>query len=208
MVLWQRDPKRYKEIYMDDRYELQTSNAGMEYGKVVATALEKGIETNDVLTDSAMILLPKYDIADKEITVDLKTKDGTIPLVGRPDTLDSVSKAFREYKTGKHPWTQKKAQEHLQMRFYAMIIYLKYNKLLTEAYLDWIETEPFEEEVFKGSVLVLHQKGVRPTGHVESFRVVFTLSDILKTMALTTKVAKEIEIAFAHHQVNPAIANF
>lgn len=195
IVLWQNDRKRYSEIYMDGREELRTSNAGMEYGKVVATALEKGIETDDLLTDSAMLLLPKYDIADQEIEVDMKTKSGWLKIVGRPDTLDSTTKAFREYKTGKHAWTQERAQNHLQMHFYAMVIYVKYGKLLTEGWLDWIETEWTPE-------------GVKPTGRVESFKVAFTLSDILKTMALATKVAKEIEIAYAHHVVNPAIANF
>lgn len=186
--LWQNDPARYRQIYMDGREELRHNNAGMEYGKQVATALEKGTDTDDLLTDSAMLLLPKYDIADQEIRVDMKTRDGVVPIVGRPDTLDSVTKAFREYKTGRHPWTQKKAQEHLQMRFYAMIIYLKYGVVLKEAWLDWIET--FDD---------LDSRKISPTGHVESFKVTFTLKDILETMALTSKVAKEIAIAYAAH---------
>ena len=37
----------------------------MEYGKVVADALEKGVQTGDLLTDAGMLLLPKYDVADK-----------------------------------------------------------------------------------------------------------------------------------------------
>lgn len=193
LQLWQNDKKRYKEIYFDGRDELRVSNAGMEYGKIVATALEKGTDTDDLLTDSAMFLLPKYDIADQEIDTFLKTKDGWIRILGRPDTMDSKTFDFREYKTGKTSWSQKKAQNHLQMRFYAMLIYLKHKKILKEAYLDWIETEQGPE-------------GIRPTGRVESFRVEFQLQDILATMALTSKIAKEIEIEFASHIPDPKLA--
>jgi hypothetical protein len=192
MVLWQSDPRRYEEIYMDGRDELRTSNSGQEYGKVVATALEHGRDTGDLLTDSALLLLPKYDVADQEIRVDLKTTHGWLQLVGKPDTRNSLTHAFREYKTGKHPWTAKKAQDHGQMRFYAMLIYLKFGVLLKDAHLDWIETEQGED-------------GIRPTGRVQSFRVTFTLNDILKTMAEATRVALEIESAYAAHATKPEI---
>ena len=190
--LWKRDPALYTAIYMDGRDELRTTNAGQEYGKVVATALEYSRETGDLLTDSAMLLLPKYDVADQEIRTELKTKHGWLALLGRPDTLNSKTLEWREYKTGKWPWTQKKAQEHPQMKFYAMLVYLAYKKFSEEAYLDWIATED-------------GPSGVQPTGHVESFRVTFTLNDILQTMAETTRVALEIETAFASHQTKPDI---
>lgn len=164
----------------------------MEYGKVVAEALEKERETGDLMTDSAMLLLVKYDLRDQEITTEIKTKEYIVPVIGRPDTLDSVTKAFREYKTGKGRWTQNKAQKHPQMRFYAMLIYLKYKTLTKEAWLDWIETEKTPE-------------GIKPTGRVESFHINLTMTDILETMKETVEVAKEIEIAFASHETVPEI---
>lgn len=162
------------------------NNTGLEYGKVVADALEKGVETGDLLTDAAMQLLPKYDVADKEILVELKTKDGWLQIVGRPDSMNSITKEFYEFKSGKGAWTANKAQKHPQMVFYAMLIYLKYKVALDHAHLIWIETEDTAE-------------GIKPTGKVETFLVTFTLSDILKCMTETIKVAKEIEIAFACH---------
>lgn len=188
--LWKNDPERYKGIYFDGREELRTSNNAMDYGKVVANALEKGEDTGDLLTDSAMLLLPKYDLADQEVRVELRTKDGWIPLLGRIDTRDSKSWAFREYKTGKHPWTQSKAQNHPQMHFYAMLVYLASFKQLNEAHLDWIETEEVD--------------GItKPTGRIESFKVNFTLTSILKEMAATSRIAKDIEIAWASHVRDP-----
>lgn len=187
LSLWNNDPERYAELYFDRQDFLRSSNAAMEYGKAVADSLENEQDTGDLLTDSATLMLKKYDVRDKEIWTHLDTKEGRIPIIGKPDTMDSTSFDFREYKTGKNPWTKRRAQDHLQMKFYAMVIYLAHKKLLRDAWLDWIETETTPEGV------------VVPTGYIESFRVTFSLTDILETMALTAKSAKEIEAAWAAH---------
>lgn len=191
---WQRDPRQYKDIYFDNRDELRTTNAGMAYGKVVADALEHGVETDDLLTDAAMLLLPKYDIADVEMRVDMKTKDGWITLLAKPDSLDSKTKAFMEYKTGKVAWTQAKAQGHLQMHFYATAIYLAH-KVIPDCKLVWIETEWIDGIV-------------KPTGHVEEFTVTLTMKDILACMALISRTAKAIEIAYAAHVPNKELLEY
>lgn len=184
--LWMNDRQRYIELYFNNRNEFRMSNSGLEYGKKVALALEHENETEELLTDAAMLLLPKYDVRDQEIQAEIKTKDGWLKIVGRPDMLDSKTYNFREIKTGKGAWTQNKAQKHPQMIFYAMLIYLKHKIILSEAFLDWIQTEDTPE-------------GIAPTGHVESFKVSFTLKDILDCTANTIKIAKEIELAFASH---------
>lgn len=188
--LWKNDKKRYIELYFNNKNEYRLNNSGLEYGKVLADALEKGVETGDLLTDSAMLLLPKYDVADQEIAIEIKTKDGWIPVIGRPDSLNSKTKEFFEFKTGKGAWTQNKAQKHPQMVFYAMLIYLKYKVILDHASLIWIETDDTPD-------------GVKPTGRVERFDVTFRLQDILECIADTIKIAKEIEIAFSSHVPPP-----
>lgn len=193
--LWKSDPKRYAALYFDGRDEMRVSNSGQEYGKVVADALEKGIQTGDVLTDSAMLLLPKYDVADQPIEVDMKTKHGWLHLIAKPDTFDSKTFAFREYKTGKNPWTQKKAQNHPQMIFYAVCIWLKHGVKLEKAHLDWIET-------------ALEDGVVKPTGRVETFEVTFSPEQYLETMTDMVKTALEIELAWASHQTNPELTTF
>lgn len=164
----------------------------MEYGKVVADALEKGVDTGDLLTDSAMLLLPKYDVADQKFFAELKTKDGAVMIVAQPDSLNSETKDFFEFKTGTHKWTASSAQAHPQMIFYAMAVYLKWKVILKESALIWIETTR------ENGVVV-------PTGHVESFRVTFTLKQILEEMADTARVAKEISIAWAAHEPDPRL---
>ncbi len=199
LALWKANKKKYADMYFDQRDELRTTNAGMEYGKVVADALEHGIQTGDLLTDASMQLLPKYDVADQDFIAELKTKDGWVKMLAKPDSFSSITKDFLEYKTAKTMWTQKQAQNHLQMHFYATCIYLRW-KIIPSAKLICIETEWLEGE---GG-----ERVVVPTGKVEEFPVTFTTKDILSTMALVSNAAKEIELAWASHITNPEIANF
>lgn len=185
--LWQADKTRYKEIFFNKNDGARFMNEGMAYGKIVADALEAGTETGDLLTDIAMSLLVKYEVRDVEMEGVLKTKDGEIKIVSHPDTFDPKTYAFREYKTGKVKWTQKKADNWFQLKFYAMLIYLKYGVIPPEVHLDWIET-------FKDT-----DGQIKPTGRVETFKVNIKMSDIINTMALTSKVAKEIEAEWVVH---------
>lgn len=76
--------------------------------------------------------------------------------------LDNAKKdltEFREFKTGKTPWTQKRAEEHGQITFYAILIEAETGKLPEKAYLDWIITEEDEEWIIK------------PTGEIKTFEV-------------------------------------
>lgn len=189
--LWKADKKRYIELYFNGKNEFRLNNSGLEYGKIFANALENEEEVGNLLTDTAMALLPKYDTRDKEINVELKTKQGWIKIIGRPDMLDSKTKNFREIKTGRVKWTENKAQKHPQMIFYAMIIYLAYGVLLSEAYLDWVETFEDTDGV------------VKPTGRLETFHVTFTPQQIMECMAMTSRVAKEIEIEWICHVPPP-----
>lgn len=179
--LWLADKKRYKEIFFNHNDNARFMNEGMAYGKIVADALENDQETGDLLTDMAISLLVKYDIRDKEMEGILKTKDGDIRIVSHPDTMDSKTYALREYKTGKVKWTQKKADNWFQLKFYAMLIFIIYGKVPPEVHLDWIETFKDTDDVTK------------PTGRVETFKVNIKMSDIINTMALVSRVAKEIE---------------
>jgi len=195
MTLWLSNQDKYAKLYFDNRDELRTTNAGQEYGKVVATLLERGEESGDLLTDTAMFLLPKYDLADKEITTCIDTKQGKFDLLIRPDSMDSVTKNFLEYKTGKLPWTQGKAQNHLQLKVYAAGIYNEYKVVPQDIKLIWIETHQENGEI-------------KPTGKIETFQVSYTLKDILETLALISRVAKEIEVSYAMHERNPHIDVF
>lgn len=193
VTLWQSDKTRYKEIFFNGNDGARFMNEGMAYGSIVANALENDEETGDLLTDTAMSLLVKYDVRDKEMEGVLQTKDGDIRIVSHPDTMDSKTYALREYKTGKTKWTQKKADNWFQLKFYAMLIFIIYKKIPPKVHLDWIET--FKDTDGK----------IKPTGHVESFEVKITMSDIINTMATVSRVAKEIEAEWVIYTPPPEI---
>lgn len=190
--LWKQNPTRYKELYFDNRKNL-VINESMAYGKDYADALEKETETGDLLTDASILLLKKYDVRDKEIIAEIKTKDGWLKLLGKPDTLNSKTYDFREYKTGKHAWTQSKADRHYQLLFYGSLIYMKYDVAVKDCYLDWIQTEKVS---VTGGWLDKEDK-IQPTGLVRTFKVELGLRKILENIADIIKVAKEIELAYA-----------
>lgn len=197
--LFKSDPKRYAELYFNNDKSFALNNSGLSYGKVFAESLEHEVETGDLLTDAALLLIPKMDVRDKEIAIEIKTDSGWLKIIGRPDMLDSVSKNFLEVKTGKIKWTQNKAQKHPQMIFYAMLIYLAYGVVLKDAQLVWIQTEEVITPHSPLDWLPEDRKVIKPTGHVETFKVEFTLKDILNCLAETIRVAKEIELEFAAH---------
>lgn len=194
MVLWQSDPVKYKALYFDGRDELRTTNSGQKFGKEVADALEANRDTGDILTDAAMLLLPKYDLMDQSFIAEFKEKGGPwLKIIAKPDTFNTITHEFRETKTGKQPWTQSKAQKHPQMIFYAIAIWLKYGTMNTNAYLDYVQTEQTPD-------------GIKPTGHVESFEVTFKPEDYYEFQAKMLKVAHEIQEAWAAH-ITPEYIN-
>jgi|6_EtaG_2_1085325.scaffolds.fasta_scaffold25442_5 hypothetical protein len=188
--LWESSPSQYKKLYFDGDKRYGITNSGMEFGSRVADALEHGKQTGDLLTDTAMELLPKYDIQDKEITATIKTPSGSVDILGKPDSMDSKTFDFFEFKTGKVAWTQAKADKHLQLKFYATLIYLKYMVVPKNIELIWMETH--------------NDDGVyTPTGRIERFKVEIKLVDIVDTMALISRVAKEIEAEWVVYEPPP-----
>ncbi len=196
VALWLRNPEQYKKLYFDGRDELRFTNPGMNYGKLVADALEHQTETGDLLTDAAMLLLPKYDIRDEEFRAEMKTDAGWVVVLAKPDFMNSETKDLIEIKTGRVAWTQEKADKHLQLKWYATAVYLKYDSVIPKVKLAWVETSQDTEGV------------VSPTGRIESFDVDIKLRDILDTMALISKVAKEIQVAWSAHETNPEFVNY
>jgi len=194
--LFKSDPKRYAELYFNNDKSFALNNSGLSYGKVFAESLEHEVETGDLLTDAALLLIPKMDTRDKEIAVEVKTSSGWLKIIGRPDMLDSVTKNFLEIKTGKGKWTQSKANKHSQLIFYAMLVYLKWKVVLNETTLVWVETTDVIEPHSPSDWLPEDRKVIKPTGKVETFKVEFTLKDILMCLAETVRIAKAIELEF------------
>jgi hypothetical protein len=151
----------------------------MTFGKTISTALEDDEATGDLFTDLVVSKIPKLPLREHEIKTELKTPYGVVTLLGKLDAFDENKFIVREYKTGKQPWTQARADKHGQVLLYALLVWLKYKKI-PEVWLDWAVTEDSEN-------------GVRFTGQVISFRVHITMVEIINYMGTVSKVAVGID---------------
>ncbi len=198
--LWKSSKAKYIEQYFEGRKNSIIYNDSMVFGSEFAYQIEHAQDSGDLLTDATALMLKKYDQRDQEIIAEIKTKSGWIKIIGRPDTFNSKTCDFREYKTGLRPWTQRKAEKHSQLTFYGMLIYLKHNVAPDHCWLDWIETEKVKiVNDFLGEI-----EQMKPTGKILSFKVEIGLRRILEEIADTIKVAEEIELAYASYipQIN------
>ena len=176
MSLFKRSPEQYRRYYILG--EERGTTPEMEYGKRLADVLEKGDDGKDILISGLYSLLPKYKIPEKELTAEA----GGIKLLGKLDSYNPETHDFYEYKTGKVPWTKRRADNHGQLTFYAMLIYLNY-KVLPKMKLIWAETEWDNGEIIA-------------TGRIKEFPTKRSLADILRFMADIQKIAKKISIMY------------
>lgn len=157
----------------------------MEYGKKFALAMETGDAGEDILLHAISSGVPKFTKAEYKLEAKLGTEWGDIPLLGFIDSSqDNPCDGFREYKTGQHPWTQRKVDTHGQITLYALMVYLNEKKLPKEIFLDWIET--YKDDSGKISV----------TGKVVTFETSRQIGDLLEMTTIIKRTASEIHGAY------------
>ncbi len=106
------------------------------------SAVDKRIQDEpDFLPD-----LVRYDIFQHEMRATYKG----IPLLGFADTVDMDTFRLRDYKTGRKPWDQKRADETGQLTMYVAMMYLA-NKSIKpefwELFIDWLPTHYEDKEI-------------------------------------------------------------
>lgn len=177
MQLFKKDRNLFYQVYIEGQDQFRTKY--LELGKTLAKALEgdEQILEQDPMLRYIKAIMPAYDKPEYK----MDTVVEGVPIRFVPDTFNSRTKAFREYKSGKL-WTPSMANKHGQMKFYATGIYYKYGVLLNHCYLDWAKTE--EDE--KTGELYL-------TGDVTSFKVEIKMRDIILTAGEMVKTWKEIQ---------------
>ena len=126
--LLDKNPKEYVKRYI---FGETFSNAGMDFGKRFAEAIEKDEPTGDPIIDFGLIFMPRYDFQEFEIKID--------GLLGYLDGY-SESGICGEYKTGKTEWSQKKVDEASQITFYTLLVFKKYG-IIPEAELHHLSPE-------------------------------------------------------------------
>lgn len=186
--MWLRSRDRYIANYILGAGS-PISNSGMDFGSRASQALQDGDGGEDAAMGALVALMPRYSVPEHEIRQTLKTQGGDVDMLGRLDTFEPGTLAFREYKTGRIKWTREKAQRHKQMHHYATLIYLAHGKLPKDCWLDWAQTEETDGEV-------------RLTGDVHSFQVIMALGTVLEYMALVGRVAREIDAEYRQQMKN------
>ena len=157
----------------------------MRYGKDIAQLIEAR-EHNNVLPDLVLYSEPEFKI---------ETDIAGVPILSFLDTYDPVANVFREYKTGKNPWTQTKVQRHDQLPFYATALKWGVGKMPEYCDLDWIETvessDAADTDFWHKSHKVIHV-----TGHITSFHREFDERECERIEQLIIRTAEEISEAY------------
>ncbi len=156
--LFENRPADYKKQYLYGESCYVTPE--MRFGKRFAEGLEKD-KTDDFEIETARALLPRYP--KKEYRLD--TEIGGLKMVSIPDLFDPYRKRIGEVKTGKL-WTQSRANNHGQLKFYNLATYTKYGAMAKEIELYWFKTMKV-----KGKILL--------EGQVRVFKVEHTLADLM-----------------------------
>lgn len=157
----------------------------MKFGTLVAKALEDDEFTGDPVLDMILTRIPKFEIMDKPHECTMKIGKKIVPLLARMDSRRENFRGFKEYKTGKDPWTQAKVDKDPQVTFYATYCYIVTGEIPDDMELVWVPTENDPDD----------PKKVRVTGEMIVFKTTRSKADIIKEKADMLKVWEEIGIA-------------
>lgn len=182
MTCWISNKDRYRREYFEAGAKLDTKY--LRFGKGIAELIEKGLHTT-LLPDLVVYKEPEYEI---------KTNVLGVPILSYLDSYDPTDNVFREYKTGKIPWTKAKVLKHGQLVFYAVALKHSVGKAPEYCDLDWIETTDVRGEV--EDFWRENEKTIKVTGVVKPFHRTFNDLEIEKMERLIVKVAEEISEAY------------
>lgn len=126
------NPEKWYQSYIKG---VRQSSKEMTFGSDIDTKFQK---------DPTFVPeIPRYDCFQYKVASVLEIGKNKIPLTGFIDQYKSTPRhAVRDLKTGKNPWTQKKADETDQLTFYALTLWLihRIKPEDIDFYIDWLPT--------------------------------------------------------------------
>lgn len=151
----------------------------MEFGTLIGTQLAEKPEF--------MPHIPRYPIYEYPLVFEF----GDIPMVGYIDGWDDDKFHLGEYKTGKKPWTQKRADEHGQFDTYALGMWVmrKIKPHDIEMFLHWMPTK----ETGDFRIEFVDEK------QCHTFKTKRSMSDILRFGMRINEVYKQMELYCKNH---------
>jgi len=180
---WLSNPNRYRREYFEAGEKLDTKY--LRFGKGVAKLVEEG-KHKELLPDLVVYEKPEFKIETNVLGV---------PILSYLDTYNPAENVFREYKTGKIPWTKPRVFKLGQLVFYATALKHSCGKIPEYCDLDWIETKEHSGERVN-DFWRDNEKEINVTGRVVSFHREFDEREIEKMENLIVKVANEISKAY------------
>ena len=199
--LWYQNKSAFRGKYYLPGALGGISSPQMDFGKEIADMIKDDPE------NPLVAHIPKYEIRDQGFTVPIED----IPVLMYPDTLSLIgTPKFREYKTsewvdGKPSWTQKKVDEHMQIKLYSLGIKEQYGAVDDLCHLDWLVTKM--EDVTDGIKINGKQYGStiqlpRMTGDIISFPCVVTEMERYRAREWIVQAAHEIEADYKNFKKN------
>jgi len=166
MALFEMNPQKYISQYIYGEKQRITRN--MQYGTIMADALENDELSGDPMLDIMMTKIPKFELRDKAFEVDLKDGKKTIRILCKPDTMKADMTAFKEYKSSTRAWTQKMADDSGQITFYSTGM--------------WLSTGKIPQDIELVCVVVKYNEdgSLTPTGEIVRYRTQRSMVDIIK----------------------------
>jgi hypothetical protein len=188
LSVWLTNKERYMREYFDDGKKLDTKY--LRFGKNIAELIEQGLHKT-LLPDLEVYDTPEYEIRCKV--------RGEIPCLSFLDSYNeretptTPANVFREYKTGKIPWTKAKVQKHDQLVFYATALKAIGKPIPAYCDLDWIETIEIGggEDFWRDA-----GKKIQVTGRIISFHREFDPREIERMEELIYRSAWQISDAY------------
>lgn len=182
LELWEKDPREYMRVYFEGGERF--TNAAMSYGSKFARAVETGDAGGDEILNFAALSVPKHAVPECRLYAEMKTTEGRLPLLGFADSACyNPADGLIEYKTGATKWTQSRVDAHGQLTFYALIVYLRSQTLISDIKLVWLPTEKIDGRI-------------ELTGEIITFSTRRTLQDVMHMMNRAKKVAGEISASY------------
>lgn len=174
---WIKNPEQYRRRYYENEEFPMTPE--LTFGKKIAELLE--------VNDPSVAHIPRYNKPEQSI----KCTIDEVPVFGFIDDFDTREHRFREYKTGKTPWTEDRVLKHKQLDLYSLAIEAIYGSVVDLCHLVWMQTERVETP-HSGRITHADQYGIKMTGEVKIFPREITKDDRLHMRWLLRSVAEEI----------------
>lgn len=180
--LWYSDRQKYIDRYFLDLPQEQSIY--MDFGKQFAEDTEAFIKNGIIMEtfpDFYIDKIQNFKGLEAEKPISLSIND--IQVVGYIDAWDMANNRVIDFKTSGRPWTIHTLQCSLQMKVYALAMFVNGNKI-PESQINWLGTKRTKD-------------GLSFTGESYEIRHTFEMEDLLKAIVLIEQTCKEISAVYS-----------